>query len=183
MSHQSPRVDKPNNAKLTRRISRQTAGTRSTRGDRETNRQTEGRTEGCNAVTQFQVMPVRPRQSPAEPPGVLRPPSGPLHHRGPRGERRDPRPPRGERRLQPPPARRPPAPVQSVGPPESGLRGGVERKGIKYGERPPCPRVFPVSPPRPPGPRSSSSLHLSYKMSILKADKTQGDGGRKRESV
>lgn len=60
--------------KLTTRISHQTAGTRSTRGKRQTDRATD---EGCKAGAQFQVMPAAPRQSPAEPPGVLRPPSRP----------------------------------------------------------------------------------------------------------
>lgn len=38
-----------------------------------------------------------------------------------------------------------------------------------------------LTPPRAPRPRSPSSLHPSYKMSILKADKTQGEGERTRE--
>lgn len=58
VSEQSPRVDKPNNAKLTR-TSRQTAGTRSTRRDRQTERararggdgRTDRRTDGRTAAT------------------------------------------------------------------------------------------------------------------------------------
>lgn len=84
-----------------------------------------------------------------------------------------------------PRARRPrPPPVRIVGPAEPGLRGGVGRKGIKYGARLPPAGVRRGSAPTETPlvrRRSPSSLHLSYKMSISKADKTQGDGERSGE--
>lgn len=76
VSDQSPRVDKPNNAKLTR-TSCQTAGTRSTRRDRQTARESEregdGRTDGrlqrCNTVS------GNARSPPAEPSRAARSPA------------------------------------------------------------------------------------------------------------
>lgn len=60
---------------------------------------------------------------------------------------------------------------------QRGLR--VTEKVIKYGEQQKKPRAFLSFFPF----WSPSSLHLSYKMSILKADKTEGKRVRKRESI
>lgn len=73
MSDQSPRVDKPNNAKINNK-NKPPDRRYEIHPGRETDRATD---EGCKAGAQFQVMPAAPRQSPAEPPGVLRPPSRP----------------------------------------------------------------------------------------------------------
>lgn len=142
VSDQSPRVDKPNNAKLT--TSHKPPGCRYEihpgRQDRQTEGRTEGRLQRCNTVSGN----ARSFPFPAEPsPESCDRPAGPsaTAARGESGET----PGRrggwgrggGERGGNVVRSRRPPPPVQSVGPPESGLRGGVERKGIKYGERPP----------------------------------------------